>query len=80
MTEKTYETASGTIHYWTSDIIPGRKTLVFLPGLTADHHLFDKQFFIHDCSSRFFLRYTFFQNSRSFLKSFSMASISIHPR
>ena len=43
MTEKTYETASGTIHYWTNDIIPGRKTLVFLPGLTADHHLFDKQ-------------------------------------
>ena len=43
MTEKTYETACGVIHYWTNDIDPGRGTLVFLPGLTADHRLFDKQ-------------------------------------
>jgi len=43
MTEKTFETASGTIRYWTNEICPKRKTLVFLPGLTADHHLFDKQ-------------------------------------
>ena len=43
MTEKTFETASGTIHYWTNNIHPDRKTLIFLPGLTADHHLFDKQ-------------------------------------
>jgi pimeloyl-ACP methyl ester carboxylesterase len=43
MTEKTYETASGTIHYWTNEILNSRRTLVFLPGLTADHHLFDKQ-------------------------------------
>ena len=25
-------------------MLPERKTLVFLPGLTADHRLFDKQF------------------------------------
>ncbi len=31
------------IHYWTNHIRPDRKTLVFLPGLTADHRLFDKQ-------------------------------------
>ncbi len=43
MREKTLETTSGTIHYWTNEICPGRKTLVFLPGLTADHHLFDRQ-------------------------------------
>ena len=43
MTEKTYKTPSGTIHYWTNEIKPDRKTLVFLPGLTADHRLFDKQ-------------------------------------
>ena len=43
MTEKMFETAAGTIHYWMNDICPGRKTLIFLPGLTADHHLFDKQ-------------------------------------
>ena len=43
MTEKNFETASGTIHYWMNDFVPFRKTLVFLPGLTADHHLFDRQ-------------------------------------
>lgn len=43
MTEKTFETSSGTIHYWTNDIQPFRQTFIFLPGLTADHHLFDKQ-------------------------------------
>lgn len=43
MSEKTYEVCSGTIHYWTNKIRSGRRTLVFLPGLTADHHLFDRQ-------------------------------------
>ena len=43
MTEKRWETASGTIHYWTNEIRSDRRTMVFLPGLTADHHLFDKQ-------------------------------------
>ena len=43
MTKKTYETECGVIRYWTNDIQPGRRTLVFLPGLTADHRLFDKQ-------------------------------------
>lgn len=43
MKEKTFETPCGTIHYWTNDVVPSRKTLVFLPGLTADHHLFDRQ-------------------------------------
>lgn len=44
MTEKTYETSYGVIHYWTSETIDkSRRTLVFLPGLTADHRLFDKQ-------------------------------------
>ncbi len=43
MTERTFETSSGTIHYWVNEIRPDRKTLVFLPGLTADHRLFDRQ-------------------------------------
>lgn len=43
MTEKTFETHSGTIHYWTNELLPGRRTLVLLPGLTADHRLFDPQ-------------------------------------
>ena len=43
MIEKTYETKSGTIHYWTNTINEDKPTLIFLPGLTADHRLFDKQ-------------------------------------
>ncbi|MDO4622892.1 MAG: alpha/beta hydrolase [Eubacteriales bacterium] len=43
MTEKTYETPGGVIHYWTNAFSDKRTTLVFLPGLTADHRLFDKQ-------------------------------------
>ena len=43
MTEKQHNTAQGVIHYWTNDIRPERQSLVFLPGLTADHRLFDSQ-------------------------------------
>lgn len=43
MTEKTYKTPSGTIHYWTGGPKAQGRALVFLPGLTADHRLFDKQ-------------------------------------
>ncbi len=43
MTERIFTTNRGSIHYWINEILPGRRTLVFLPGLTADHHLFDKQ-------------------------------------
>lgn len=43
MTEKTYETRSGVIHYWLHIMKFDAVTLVFLPGLTADHRLFDRQ-------------------------------------
>ena len=43
MEERTYQTRCGTIHYWVSVSNPDTITLVFLPGLTADHRLFDKQ-------------------------------------
>ena len=43
MEERTYQTRCGTIHYWVSVSNPDAITLVFLPGLTADHRLFDKQ-------------------------------------
>ena len=43
MKENIFKTSSGTIRYWTNEILPGRRTLVFLPGLTADHRLFDLQ-------------------------------------
>ena len=42
MIEKTYSTRCGTIHYWTNEMT-GPAALVFLPGLTADHRLFEKQ-------------------------------------
>ena len=42
MIEKTFSTPMGPIHYWTAEA-PGRPWLVFLPGLTADCRLFDKQ-------------------------------------
>ncbi len=42
MKEKTFATSCGTIHYWVNEI-QTESALVFLPGLTADHRLFDKQ-------------------------------------
>ncbi len=44
MTRKEFETESGIIRYWTCKPLPeGTPWLVFLPGLTADHRLFDDQ-------------------------------------
>lgn len=44
MMEKVFHTPKGDIHYWTHGApMTERPTLVFLPGLTADHRLFDKQ-------------------------------------
>lgn len=52
MEERTYKTRCGPIHYWISktDAVgksdnpdAARPALVFLPGLTADHSLFEKQ-------------------------------------
>lgn len=44
MLERTFETPCGVIHYWINDLAGGNgPCLVFLPGLTADHRLFDRQ-------------------------------------
>ena len=43
MTEKIHKTQLGDIHYWTNILNKDSVTLVFLPGLTADHRLFEKQ-------------------------------------
>lgn len=40
MKEKNHHTRCGTIHYWASVSNQDAITLVFLPGLTADHRLF----------------------------------------
>ena len=43
MTENSYKTPCGFIHYFVNIMDKQRITLVFLPGLTADHRLFEKQ-------------------------------------
>jgi len=43
MIEKVYKTSSGPIHYWINILDINKITLIFLPGLTADHRLFEKQ-------------------------------------
>ena len=43
MTEKVFNTENGGIHYRISIVSGERAWLVFLPGLTADHRLFEKQ-------------------------------------
>ncbi|MBR2950870.1 MAG: alpha/beta hydrolase [Lachnospiraceae bacterium] len=43
MIEKIHSTPCGNIHYWVNLIDSDLVTLVFLPGLTADHRLFNKQ-------------------------------------
>ena len=43
MDEKIYKTEPGDIHYYVNMSAGSAPTLVFLPGLTADHTLFDKQ-------------------------------------
>ncbi len=43
MDEKTYQTDFGEIHYWINHNSPNDVELIFLPGLTADHRLFNKQ-------------------------------------
>lgn len=43
MEAKTYLTPCGMIRYWVSRTAPEKPWLVFLPGLSADHTLFEKQ-------------------------------------
>ncbi len=44
MLEKTHQTELGAIHYWINiDSDSSMPTLIFLPGLSADHRLFEKQ-------------------------------------
>lgn len=43
MNEKSYPTDKEIIRYWVNDFVPAAPVLAFLPGLTADHRLFDKQ-------------------------------------
>ncbi len=45
MIRKEWITERGKVVYWISDnLSANKKTLAFLPGLSAEHHLFDEQF------------------------------------
>ena len=77
MENKSYETALGTIRYWITPDVPGKPWLVFLPGLSADHTLFEKQL------AYFSSRYNCFVwdapahgLSRPFPLSFTMADLA----
>lgn len=43
MTRNIHRTDFGNIHYWFEGSAKSDRWLVFLPGLSADHHLFEKQ-------------------------------------
>lgn len=51
MEKKFYQTALGNIRYWVSRADNGKPWLIFLPGLSADHTLFEKQ--LEHFSSRY---------------------------
>lgn len=56
LTKKAFPTEKGSIVYWvSSDWDPGKKTLFFLHGLTADHTMFEGQvsFFAPSCNLLF---------------------------
>ena len=56
MTEKIYQTDHGPIHYWISDHAANtERELVLLPGLTADHRLFDRQIAYFEGKYRLFV-------------------------
>ena len=56
MQEKSFETKLGTIKYWISEArAKDAPELVLLPGLTADHRLFDKQIEYFDGKYRIFV-------------------------
>lgn len=50
MIERIFDTSHGSIHYWINSSEACKEPpLVFLPGLTADHRLFDKQIEFFEC-------------------------------
>jgi len=73
MPRKEFKTEKGTIVYWVNEIEASRKTLVFLPGLTADHRLFDKQIdYFKDKYNVLFWDAPGHGESRPFVLDFSM--------
>ena len=74
--EKIYRTESGDIHYWLTPGNPDMPWLVFLPGLTADHHLFDKQIPGFPAYNRLVLDAPAHAASRPFALDFSLEDVA----
>lgn len=70
--EKVYSAPSGNIRYWLTPGEPEKPWLVFLPGLTADHHLFDQQIPAFPEYNRFVWDAPAHAASRPFRLDFSM--------
>lgn len=80
MQQKEYATPRGAITYWISRAADSRSPwLVFLPGLSADHHLFDRQLehFTKACSC-FVWDAPAHGLSRPFALTFSMQDLAQH--
>ena len=77
MEHNIFQTDLGDIHYWISRCSKEKPWLVFLPGLSADHTLFDKQaeFFTPKCNC-FVLDAPAHGLSRPFTMKFSMGDMA----
>lgn len=77
LTEKTHKTESGIIHYWVNIIDYNAATLVFLPGLTSDCRLFEKQIeFFRDKRNVFVWNAPAHANSFPFTLDFDLMDIA----
>ena len=78
MQRSTYETPCGTVVYWTSRVEkPGVPWLVFIPGLTADHTLFEPQLeHFADCFNLFVWDAPAHAESRPFKLDFTMEGLA----
>lgn len=71
-----HQTDSGSIHYWLIPGDAGKPWLVFLPGLTADHHLFDQQLPAFEGFGRLVWDAPAHAASRPFRLDFSLADMA----
>ena len=79
MEQKVYPTPLGNIQYWVSTAHPEKPWLVFLPGLSADHTLFDKQMeYFCDCCPCLVWDAPAHGASRPFPLDFSMEDLADH--
>lgn len=74
--EKCYQTEFGSIHYWVTPGNPENPWLVFLPGLSADNHLFDKQLPAFEAYNRLVWDAPAHAASRPFPLNFTMDDIA----